>query len=600
MKRKLIYQCALAALTGVAAPAAYAQDPVSDVPAGTAYNPAPTLEEDLVYLRDRVALQTLRLDETEEMLAEQNKIIRAQAEQIERMETVLQRLAGAAAVQHAAAGDYSVERGDTLSAIARRFDTTVGDLASANNLRPPYTLQVGQTLEVPGAGAPAPQRVAAAPAETTPAPAATADQPQEQSRASQRVAAAEAETTRPTAQSAPEREPQPQRTAAASPARENDDKRPSDDAEVETVGIRPEEEEERPYLALFSDVGGVLTPKGSLYVEPAVDYTTSSDNRFFFQGIEIVDAILIGAIEATDTDRRAVTGSVGMRYGVTDRLEVDARVPYLYRDDRISGVAIDDGTTSVRDLSGEGLGDVEVGLHYQLNNGRNWPYMIANVRAKAPTGQGPFDVNRDLDNSIETELAVGSGFWTVEPSMTFILPSAPASLYANIGYQINLPESPNEILIDTVPLKQTIREFDPGDALRTSLGVGLSLNERLSMNFGYDQSYFFNSTTDIELITREQLFLTALNPETMEPAFVLDEDGNRIPLTDDDGNFLFDDPVTSFQTQNAPSTTVGSFLFGASYGVNDRLRLIFNAAVGATDEAPDARVMFRAQYRLFE
>jgi len=51
---------------------------------------------------------------------------------------------------------YVVQRGDTLYAIARRFRTTVAAIARVNGLVNPSHIYVGQRLQIPGAG-PAPQ-----------------------------------------------------------------------------------------------------------------------------------------------------------------------------------------------------------------------------------------------------------------------------------------------------------------------------------------------------------------------------------------------------------------------------------------------------------
>ena len=547
MKAKLLCSNAVIALISGLAPmhaASAMQTP--DAPAGTVYMPTPTLEEEFVYLRDVIAQQALRLDQTEQMLSKQSDVINAQSQKIAALEAMLSGLRETGNAPPLRSGEelYTVRQGDTLTSIAARMGTSVAALAAANDLEPPYPIAAGQTLARPRQAEA--MRVAAAPA-PAPAPAKT------DNAASSAVPSAASPSAPPAARVADAGATAPERADSAS-APGDDNRRPQEEGVVE-VGVRPEDEDERPYLSLFTDVGGILTPRGSLFVEPAVEYTVSSDNRFFFQGIEIVDAVLIGLIEATDSDRRAVTESLTLRYGLTNRLEIDGRVSYISRDDRISGVSIDNSTASFRDLDGNGFGDAEIGLHYQLNRGRRFPYAIANLRAKAPTGRGPFDVRRD-QSGLESELATGSGFWTIEPSMTFILSSDPAVLFGNVGYQANLSASPNEMIGTAV-----VREFRPGDAIRTSLGLGLSLNERLSVNFAYDQSYFFESETIADLI----------------------QDGAS---------------VTTVSTQ--PATTVGSFLFGGSYAVTDRLRINFNSALGATDEAPDARVTLRAQYRLFD
>ncbi|MCA9969572.1 MAG: LysM peptidoglycan-binding domain-containing protein, partial [Anaerolineales bacterium] len=44
---------------------------------------------------------------------------------------------------------YTVQSGDTLSALARRFGTTVQAIVAANNISNPNLIHVGQVLEIP-------------------------------------------------------------------------------------------------------------------------------------------------------------------------------------------------------------------------------------------------------------------------------------------------------------------------------------------------------------------------------------------------------------------------------------------------------------------
>ncbi|MCB0064599.1 MAG: LysM peptidoglycan-binding domain-containing protein, partial [Caldilineaceae bacterium] len=63
--------------------------------------------------------------------------------------------AAPAAVQSAQQTTYTVQRGDTLSAIARRYDSSVQALMSANGLTS-TNIYVGQTLVIPGTNQPGP------------------------------------------------------------------------------------------------------------------------------------------------------------------------------------------------------------------------------------------------------------------------------------------------------------------------------------------------------------------------------------------------------------------------------------------------------------
>lgn len=63
-------------------------------------------------------------------------------------------LSGQAAAQKSppassAGGTYTVARGDTLSGIAKRFNTTVADIVKLNNIGNPNVIRIGQVLKLP-------------------------------------------------------------------------------------------------------------------------------------------------------------------------------------------------------------------------------------------------------------------------------------------------------------------------------------------------------------------------------------------------------------------------------------------------------------------
>lgn len=56
----------------------------------------------------------------------------------------------AALAQTTCARNYTVQSGDTLSKISVTYDISIAELATANNLKTPYSLYVGQVLCIPG------------------------------------------------------------------------------------------------------------------------------------------------------------------------------------------------------------------------------------------------------------------------------------------------------------------------------------------------------------------------------------------------------------------------------------------------------------------
>lgn len=329
-------------------------------------------------------------------------------------------------------------------------------------------------------------------------------------------------------------------------------------AAPQPIGEAPSEK--RPQLEAIAglpEIGGVLTPAGHLAFEPAIEYSHASANRFTFRGVELQEAILIGVIEASDADRDFVSASATFRLGVTNRLEVEARIPVIYRSDNLTfsiPVLGEEAIERSESLTGSGIGDVEVAGHYQLNPGAGgWPLFVANVRVRFPTGRGPFDVSRD-EFGVETELATGAGFYEVEPSFTAIFPSDPVVLFANVGYGLRLPFSPDETVGDFI-----VKDVDPGDAINASFGMAFAANDDLSFTLGYKHTYL--SKTELKLSNIDTGIST---------------------------------------TQKSAGLHVGSTIFGVSYKLSDDLRLNFDLDYGVTEDAPDMRAGLRLAIQLGE
>ncbi len=326
---------------------------------------------------------------------------------------------------------------------------------------------------------------------------------------------------------------------------------------IESVGTRPIDRERPPEVAVLGSEGSVVTRKGQLTGELQVDYARADRNRALFRGIEIVESVLVGEFNINESRQDIITASLAARYGLTDRLELGVRLPFVQRWDTSVLVPVQGSTSNdvAREIDssaqGRGLGDIEMSARYQLLTGRNGlPYLVGNLQVVAPTGSNPFDVPR-LSTGEATKAATGAGFWGVSPSVTAILPSDPAVLFGTIGYTHNFGRS-----VDTVISPVRITYVKPGDAISFSAGIGISLNERTSMNLGYAQTWAFGTRTRTEL----------LDPGEMDPPFL--EDTSR-------------------------DLQLGRFLFGVTYRATDRASINWSVEVGATDDAADVRSVLR-------
>ncbi|MFT4175003.1 MAG: acetate kinase, partial [Rhodocyclaceae bacterium] len=249
-----------------------------------------------------------------------------------------------------------------------------------------------------------------------------------------------------------------------------------------------------PAVAPIFDGPGVLTPKGVWVIEPSFQYSYASSNRIALIGYTVIPAILIGLIDVREVKRNTMIGAITVRRGITNRFEVEARVPYVYRFDSSVSREIYQGSAvdSVFDSDGRGLGDIELVGRYQLNNGGiDKPFYIASLRFKTRTGKDPFEVetNRTLPGGrgtgLQTELPTGTGFYSLQPTLTILFPSDPAVFFANLSYQYNFKR--NSVQAKTDAGYEDLGAVQPGGVFEFGFGMGLSINERASFSVGYDQ-----------------------------------------------------------------------------------------------------------------
>jgi len=328
-------------------------------------------------------------------------------------------------------------------------------------------------------------------------------------------------------------------------------------APLERVGQAPEDSDRPLEIAVLDQAGSVVTRRGQLTGEIQLDYARADRNRAVFRGIELVEAVLVGVFDINESRQDVLTSSVSLRYGLTDRFELGVRLPVVHRADSsiiapIAGSTNNDAAATIdSSVKGNGIGDVEISARYQLiDGGQNRPYVIANLQGVVPTGDNPFAIPRD-ELGRPTRAATGAGFWGITPSVTAILPSDPVVLFGTLGYTVNLGRR-----VDTRIPPVIIDYVDPGDAISASAGIGISFNQRTTLNIGYAHSWALGTKTRTRLV----------EPTPAWP-------GTRETMSRD--------------------LQIGRLLFGVTYRVTDRSSINWSVEAGTTEDATDLRTVLR-------
>jgi hypothetical protein len=291
-------------------------------------------------------------------------------------------------------------------------------------------------------------------------------------------------------------------------------------------------------------------------LEPSYQFGYSSADRVALVGYTVIPAILIGLIDARQVKTTTQTGAIAARYGITNRLEMEVRVPYVYSHTDTISREIFTGSAQDRvfTTSGHGIGDVEATARYQLNDGGpDKAYYVAWLRFKSRTGRDPFEVTTDcvtrcVQNATGTGLPLesptGSGFYSLQPGITWLYPSDPVVFFGNISYLRNFARDnvTRNLLLSG---KEQLGKVKLGDIVDVSIGMGLALNDKASFSIGYDQSF----------------------------VGVTKQNGQTVP--------------------GSAKSVLGTLLIGGSYRFNPKRTVNFTLGVGVTRDTPDATVTVR-------
>ena len=307
----------------------------------------------------------------------------------------------------------------------------------------------------------------------------------------------------------------------------------------------------------LSTAGGVLTPKGQFVIDPSVEFDYWSQNQLGVNGFQIIPGITFGNIFVTRFEQNILTAAATARYGVTDRLELNVKIPVVYNSGSTSSLIPVGAAAELLSVSanGAGIGDVQLGASYQLNSGENgWPIFVVNGLFKTATGTSPFEVpiitlndpNGQFLSGTPKSLATGTGFYAVTPSVTVLLPTAPGVLFANLQDQHNFGAT--QPIQDRQGGPPTPVYLQPGESPAVTFGVGFALNDRAALTFSYQQTHVFSA-------------------------------------------------FANHQEVAGSPYSFGTFNFGLGYQISQSTRLNLSVGIGAGPNTPAAKVLLEIPYK---
>jgi hypothetical protein len=202
-----------------------------------------------------------------------------------------------------------------------------------------------------------------------------------------------------------------------------------------------EAEETRRAMEVFLREQLVLSRRGELSLEFDTFYSTGTRHQFVRSDGSVT------FIERTD---QTVSTTFIPRYGILDGLELALAIPFGYAKQELdSGVA----RSRTDDF---GLGDIAGTLRYQLwSEAGARPAVILELEGKSRTRSAPL---------------LGTDHWNVGGGVTLVKTLDPVVFFGRLGY--------------TATLERAGR--DPGDQIRYQLGMGFSLNDRVSFKMQVD------------------------------------------------------------------------------------------------------------------
>ncbi|WP_461606269.1 transporter [Aeromonas rivipollensis] len=295
----------------------------------------------------------------------------------------------------------------------------------------------------------------------------------------------------------------------------------------------------------------------ALTLDFGLSYQHYNRKDLALRGFLALDAIFLGEINLDRVRSDQWTADLVTRYTLNDRWQLELAVPYMYRNTNYQSTGKENSSREFEEqtVSDGGLGDLSLAIYYRvLAEDEDWPDLVWNLRAKAPTGKDPYGIEIMTSESgnlmVPKDLATGNGLWQLSTGFSLVKTMDPAILFANLNYGHSLKQDFDDVSYQPGDQPGSIQL---GDWYEYGLGVAFALNERFSLSFNINQ---------------------------------------RITLESSQGAEGFDMEKVTGSDANA-----ASFGMGSTWAITDKLSMAVNWSAGLTTDAPDYNIGLRFPYR---
>ena len=230
--------------------------------------------------------------------------------------------------------------------------------------------------------------------------------------------------------------------------------------------------------------------------DAGINYSYYDRRQLALSGFLALDAIFLGTLNLDQTKASVMTLDVSGRYGLTDRLSVEASLPWVQRDTRFISGGAGGASNEISEvqLTSSGVGDASVAAYYQwVKESADWPDLVTSLRVRAPTGRHPFGlklIQADEENTnlnVPQNLPTGTGLWSATFNVSALRTYDPVILFGNLGYTLYRPEEFDDIspVLDQV----SPAEGALGNTLQLSAGMAIALNDRSAISFSIANAF---------------------------------------------------------------------------------------------------------------